>query len=83
MAIELYPHNEYAYQAARLVLWKTGKAAIIHPTGTGKSFIGFKFCEDFLERKTFAGFHRPSTYSRHNWITSPQTAERCRRILHS
>lgn len=23
-----------------------GKAAVIHPTGTGKSFIGFKLCED-------------------------------------
>ncbi len=60
MAIELYPHNEYAYQAARLVLWKTGKAAIIHPTGTGKSFIGFKFCEDFLEKNVC--WFSPSEY---------------------
>ena len=28
------------------MLSDTGKAAIIHPTGTGKSFIGFKLCED-------------------------------------
>ena len=28
------------------MLAETGKAAIIHPTGTGKSFIGFKLCED-------------------------------------
>lgn len=27
------------------MLAETGKAAIIHPIGTGKSFIGFKLCE--------------------------------------
>lgn len=28
------------------MLETTRKAAVIHPTGTGKSFIGFKLCED-------------------------------------
>ncbi len=46
MPISLYPHNQAAYAAAIAMLAKTGKAAIIHPTGTGKSFIGFKLCED-------------------------------------
>lgn len=46
MAISLYPHNESAYEAAVSMLAETGKAAIVHPTGTGKSFIGFKLCED-------------------------------------
>ncbi|QFJ55865.1 Helicase associated domain protein [Pseudobutyrivibrio xylanivorans] len=46
MAIELYAHNRDAYQAAIAMLKIAGKAAIIHPTGTGKSFIGFKLCED-------------------------------------
>ena len=46
MAIPLYPHNQTAYDAAVAMLTETGKAAIIHPTGTGKSFIGFKLCED-------------------------------------
>lgn len=46
MAIELYAHNREAYNAAIAMLKKAGKAAIIHPTGTGKSFIGFKLCED-------------------------------------
>ena len=27
------------------LMQETGKAAIIHPTGSGKSFIGFKLCE--------------------------------------
>lgn len=50
MAIELYKHNEDAYNSALKMLKKNGKAAIIHPTGTGKSFIGFKLCEDFPEK---------------------------------
>ncbi len=44
--IDLYAHNQVAYDAAATMLSDTGKAAIIHPTGTGKSFIGFKLCED-------------------------------------
>ena len=51
MAIALYPHNEETYLAALDMLLETGKAAVIHPTGTGKSFIGFKFCEDFPEKR--------------------------------
>ena len=46
MSITLYPHNAAAYEAAVSMLRDTGKAAVIHPTGTGKSFIGFKLCED-------------------------------------
>lgn len=46
MAIALYEHNQIAYDAAVRMLAETGKATIIHPTGTGKSFIGFKLCED-------------------------------------
>lgn len=46
MAISLFPHNETAYLSALSMMEQTGKAAIIHPTGTGKSFIGFKLCEE-------------------------------------
>ena len=46
MSIELYPHNEKAYCAARKMLTEKGLAAVVHPTGTGKSFIAFKLCED-------------------------------------
>ena len=51
MGISLFPHNESAYHAAVSMLKETGKAAIIHPTGTGKSFIGFKLCEDNPDRR--------------------------------
>ena len=58
--IELFDHNQKAYEAAKQSLSETGKAAIVHPTGTGKSFIGFKFCEERSdERICWLG---PSTY---------------------
>lgn len=46
MGISLFKHNEDAYKSVIAQLQKSGKAAVIHPTGTGKSFIGFKLCED-------------------------------------
>lgn len=51
MAISLFGHNETAYYAALSMMKNTGKAAIVHPTGTGKSFIGFKLCEDNPNKK--------------------------------
>ena len=50
MAINLYKHNQEAYNAALTMLKNTNKAAIIHPTGTGKSFIAFKLCEDYPDK---------------------------------
>ena len=51
MAIELFSHNESAYLTALAMLQETGKAAVIHLTGTGKSFIGFKLCEDHPDQR--------------------------------
>ena len=50
MEIALYPHNAEAYQAAMSMLESCGQAAVIHPTGTGKSFLAFKLCEDHPEQ---------------------------------
>lgn len=50
MKIKLFEHNQIAYQAALTMMKSEGKAAVVHPTGTGKSFIGFKLCEDFPDR---------------------------------
>ena len=47
MSMILFQHNQDAYNSALEMLNETGKAAIVHPTGTGKSFIGFKLCEDY------------------------------------
>lgn len=46
MSIELYPHNKKAYQNAARMMREHGKAAVVHPTGTGKSFIAFRLAED-------------------------------------
>ena len=60
MAISLYRHNQDAYEAAVLMLSTAGKAAVIHPTGTGKSFIGFKLCEDHPDKSVL--WLSPSRY---------------------
>lgn len=51
MSTFLFEHNQTAYESACEMLLATGKAAIIHPTGTGKSFIGFKLCEDNPDKR--------------------------------
>lgn len=44
--IDLFEHNQTAYDKVRAMLASRGKAAVVHPTGTGKSFIAFKLAED-------------------------------------
>ena len=46
MALRLFEHNEKAYKSAVQMMEQFGKAAIVHPTGTGKSYIAFKLIED-------------------------------------
>lgn len=50
MAVTLFSHNEKAYRNALKMLSEKGKAAIVHPTGMGKSFIGFKLCEEHPDK---------------------------------
>ena len=47
MGIQLFKHNEEAYKAVVTMLEEEGKAAVIHPTGTGKSLIAFKLACDY------------------------------------
>jgi DNA or RNA helicases of superfamily II len=49
MSISLFPHNQTAYESLLSTLETARRACVIHPTGTGKSFIGFKYCEDHPE----------------------------------
>lgn len=42
MALDLFRHN--GYESAVKMLQERGKTAVIHPAGTGKSFIGFQLC---------------------------------------
>ena len=50
MSISLYEHNQAAYDAALDMLAEKRKAAVVHPTGTGKSYIAFKLCEQFPDK---------------------------------
>lgn len=44
--MELYAHNRRAYEAVLPMLETYRRAAVIHPTGTGKSFLAFQLIED-------------------------------------
>ena len=50
MSLQLFEHNQTAFEEALAMLEETGKAAVVHPTGTGKSYIGFKLCEQFPDK---------------------------------
>ncbi len=51
MSIALYDHNLKAYEAVCSMFTHTQKACVVHPTGTGKSFIAFKLCEDNPDKR--------------------------------
>ena len=46
VALRLFEHNEKAYKSAVRMMEQYGKATIVHPTGTGKSYIAFKLIEE-------------------------------------
>ena len=60
MSIQLFSHNQTAYDSALAMLESCGKAAIVHPTGTGKSFIAFQLCEE--KRDATVCWLSPSEY---------------------
>lgn len=49
--MRLFPHNQVAYENALAMMRETGKAAIIHPTGTGKSFVAFQLVLDNPDKR--------------------------------
>lgn len=60
--IELYPHNQRAYIALVEMLAARGKACVIQPTGTGKSFIGMQYVLDHPNQRIL--WVTPSDYIR-------------------
>ena len=66
--IELFEHNKTAYDSAVSMLSDTGKAAIIHPTGTGNP-LSVSNCARIIPTKPFAGFPRLNISSKHNLRT--------------
>ena len=51
MGVVLYRHNKIAYESACDMLSTVKRVAIVHPTGTGKSYIAFKMIEDNPDRQ--------------------------------
>lgn len=47
MRIKLFEHNQDDLDSVLKLLSETGKAAVIHPAGTGKSYIGTRFVSFF------------------------------------
>ena len=72
MAMHLFEHNQKAYVSAVAMLEKEGKAAIVHPTGTGKSFIAFQLAQDQAEKKIL--WLGPSEYI---YATQLESLARC------
>ena len=65
----LYPHNQKAYEQLCTMLEEEHKACIIHPTGTGKSFIGFQYAAEHPNQRVL--WLAPSQYifqtQKENW----------------
>ena len=51
MSVKLKKHNQQAYAKVKEMFEKDNKAAIIHPTGTGKSYIALKLIEENPDKK--------------------------------
>ena len=51
MSIHLFKHNQEAYNSVTAMLEREKMAAVIHPTGTGKSLIAFKLAEEHPSEK--------------------------------
>ena len=49
--MELYAHNRTAYEAVLPMLESCRRAAVVHPTGTGKSFLAFQLIEDHKDAR--------------------------------
>ena len=51
MGFDLLPHNQKAYDNVKTIFRTQNRAAVIHPTGTGKGRISRKLIEDNQEKK--------------------------------
>ena len=51
MSVKLEPHNSKAYDKVKKIYEEDNMAAVVHPTGTGKSYIALKLIEDNQGKK--------------------------------
>lgn len=64
MSIELRKHNRDAYEKVKDTIGNSNRAAVIHPTGTGKSYIALKLLEENKGKKAI--YLAPSNSILHN-----------------
>ena len=64
MSIKLRKHNEETYEKIQEGFKRSKKVAVIHPTGTGKSFLALKLLEDNKDKKAI--YIAPSNAILHN-----------------
>lgn len=58
MGIQLFEHNQKAYDAAVSIMDEEGMAAVIHPTGAGKSFMGMSHQRLHWQKQLLPGYFR-------------------------
>ena len=51
MGVELLEHNQRAYDEVKKLYEQGNRAAVIHPTGSGKSFIALKLIEENKDKQ--------------------------------
>lgn len=51
MGIELYKHNKVAYEKVEKMFETENRVAVVHPTGSGKSFISLKWLYENRDKK--------------------------------
>jgi len=51
MGIELYKHNKTAYEKVEKMFETENRVCVVHPTGSGKSFISLKWLYDNRDKK--------------------------------
>ncbi|MDE7209958.1 MAG: Helicase associated domain protein [Lachnospiraceae bacterium] len=73
----LFQHNRNAYEAVVSMLEETGRAAIIHPTGTGKSFIAFQLCAEVAEQGVYNEGRKPADNAGHTVHAIPAGCRVC------
>jgi len=62
--VELRKHNKEAYEKVKDTIRNGNRAAVIHPTGTGKSYIALKLLEENKDKKEI--YLAPSNSILHN-----------------
>ena len=64
MPIRLRKHNEETYDKIKDGFKKSNKVAVVHPTGTGKSFLALKLLEENKGKRAL--YVAPSNAILHN-----------------